>query len=171
MKNSIVILICCLCLITGCNSMKVLYKNDLEHQVSNNYTYKFVGESEHFYFETGKVYYNDDERELLISNFGLKEKMDPNTKYAVNLYFNDVFYAGSISGTTDLNEKEYKNTIFGEHGYLGEKDQNGNIIGESDSFVETTKEDFKDDIKLEVKYCIKNDCNTEILKIKILEEK
>ena len=49
------------------------------------------------------------------------------------------------------------------------KDKNGNIIGESDSFLETTKENFKESIKLETKYCIKSECNTEILKLKYFD--
>lgn len=44
---------------------------------------------------------------------------------------------GNEYETADLIEKEYKNTIIGESGTLGEKDENGNIVGESDSFLET----------------------------------
>ena len=73
----------------GCskNDIKIEYKDDIEHQFSNNYTYKFVGESEHFYFQTGKVYYNNNEREILISNFNFKKSMNKNITYLVNLYF------------------------------------------------------------------------------------
>lgn len=46
-------------LLFGCSNdnLDVVYKEDTKHGYSSNYTYKFVGESEHFYFETGKVYY------------------------------------------------------------------------------------------------------------------
>ena len=70
-----------------------------------------------------------------------------------------------------ITKQEFENAVISEHGFLGEKDQNGDYIGESDSFVETSKEDFKDSIKLEGKYCIKDDCKIETFKIKYLEEK
>lgn len=160
-------------LLFGCSNdnLDVVYKEDTEHEYSSNYTYKFVGESEHFYFETGKVYYGENERELLISNFNLKHSMDKNTKYLVNLYFNDRLLYGNEYGTADLIEKEYKNIVIGESGTLGEKDENGDIIGESDSFLETTQDIFKDSIRLEVKYCKNDDCKIETLKIKYVEER
>ena len=91
-------------LLVGCsnNDIKIEYKNDIEHQFYNNYTYKFVGESEHFYFETGKVYYNGNERELLISNFKLKDNMSSSTTYLVNLYFNDILLYGNDFSKANL---------------------------------------------------------------------
>lgn len=153
-------------LLVGCsnNDIKIEYKNDIEHQFSNNYTYKFVGESEHFYFETGKVYYNGNERELLISNFKLKDNMSSSTTYLVNLYFNDILLYGNDFSKANLTKKEYMNIVIGENGKLGEMDQNGDVIGESDSFLETTKETFKDSIKLEIKYCQNKMCYTEEMK-------
>lgn len=73
--KKIVKIICLITLLTACNKntkIDINYKEDLKNQISSNYTYKFIGESEHFYFETGKVYYNGKERELLISNFNFK---------------------------------------------------------------------------------------------------
>lgn len=155
----------------GCskNNIKIEYKDDIEHQSSNNYTYKFVGESEHFYFETGKVYYNGNERELLISNFKLKDNMSSSTTYLVNLYFNDRLLYGNDFGKADLTKKEYMNIVIGENGKLGEMDQNGDVIGESDSFLETTKETFKDSIKLEIKYCQNKKCYTEEMKFTYIQ--
>ena len=152
------------------DSIDVVYREDLEHEYSSNYTYKFVGESEHFYFETGKVYYQESERELLISNFNLKYSMDNSIKYLVNLYFNDRLLYGDEYGNADLTEKEYRNTVIGESGILGKKDKNGDIIGESDSFLETTQDTFKDSIRLEVKFCKDNNCEIETFKIKYVED-
>ena len=168
MKNKIICLISILpLLLTGCSNTdsNIKYKEDLQHQYSDNYTYKFIGESEHFYFETGKVYYNGNERELLISNFKLKDNMSPATTYLVNLYFNDKLLYGNDFGKADLTKKEYMNIVIEENGKLGEIDQNGDIIGESDSFLETTKENFKNSIKLEIKYCQNSKCNTEKLQL------
>ena len=58
-----------------------------------------------------------------------------------------------------------QNIVIEENGKLGEIDQNGDIIGESDSFLETTKENFKNSIKLEIKYCQNSKCNTEKLQL------
>ena len=158
-------------LAVGCskNDIKIEYKDDIEHQFSNNYTYKFVGESEHFYFQTGKVYYNNNEREILISNFNFKKSMNKNITYLVNLYFNNRLLYGNEYGKADMNQKEYKDVVIGENGLLGEKDKNGNVIGESDSFLETTKETFKDSIKLEIIYCQNKKCYTEEMKFTYIQ--
>ena len=61
------------------------------------------------------------------------------------------------------------NIVIGENGKLGEMDQNGDVIGESDSFLETTKETFKDSIKLEIKYCQNKKCYTEEMKFTYIQ--
>lgn len=173
MKKSIVLLlIVCLFIITGCNSkdnyMEIAYKDDHIHEPSTNYTYRFVGQSDHFYFQTGKVYYEDNYRSLIISNFNVKENMDKNTTYTVNVYFSGkLFYGNSYEKDNkgDFSLKEYKDLVISESGFLGEKDENGDVIGESDSFLETTKETFKNRILVEVKYCTDNECKTEKLKL------
>ena len=167
MKKILLLVSFCLFFATACsnNNNSIIYKDDHEHEYSNNYTYKFIGESEHFYFQTGKVYYNNNERELLISNFNFKKSMNKNTTYSVNLYFNNRLLYGNEYGKADMNQKEYKDVVIGENGLLGEKDKNGNIIGESDSFLETTKETFKESIKLEIIYCQNKKCNTEKMKL------
>ena len=68
-----------------------------------------------------------------------------------------------------MNQKEYKDVVIGENGLLGEKDKNGNVIGESDSFLETTKETFKDSIKLEIIYCQNKKCYTEEMKFTYIQ--
>lgn len=156
-------------MLTSCSKNKITYKEDSGHAYLNESTYKFIGESEHFYFETGKVYYNENERGLLISNFNLKDSIGKNVKYLVNLYFNNKLLYGNEYKSITLTEKEYKNIVIEEHGYLGKKDQNGNIIGESDSFLETQQDKFKSSIRIEVNYCIKNNCKTETLKIKYID--
>ena len=96
--------------------------------------------------------------------------MDNSIKYLVNLYFNDRLLYGDEYGNADLTEKEYRNTVIGESGILGKKDKNGDIIGESDSFLETTQDTFKDSIRLEVKFCKDNNCEIETFKIKYVED-
>lgn len=177
MKKIILFLItiCSLLLLTSCDSKSEIdlhYVEDRKNQASENYTYRFFGESEHFYFKTGKVYYNENYQELLISNFKVKNNVDKNAMFSINLYFNDVLLYGDILGSNNLSTKnELESTIIGEDGFVSEKKQNGNYIGESDSFFETPKENFKDSIKLEGQYCIKDNCSQEIFEIQYLEEK
>lgn len=159
-----------LLIITGCSSKEynIDYVEDYDHSISNNYTYKFVGESDHFYFLTGKVYYDGKNRELLISNFKIKDNTKSNATYKINLYFNDILLYGDISGTDALSKSSFENIVIAESGAL-EKNVSGKIIGESDSFLETTEDTFKDSIKIEASYCIKDKCSTETFKIKYID--
>ena len=55
---------------------KITYKEDYGYEKRDNVTYKFIGESEHFAFETGKVYYGDnDERYIYLDNFKVLKKV------------------------------------------------------------------------------------------------
>lgn len=177
MKKIILVLLFCLFFMSGCSKndeikeMEIHFIEDREHEMITDYTYKFIGESEHFYFQTGKVYYNGNERSLLISNFNIKKPMKSTNLYSVEVSFDGKGYFGRFGSEPTLTKKEYMDTVIGEYGTLGERDENGDIKGESDSFVETTKENFKDSIKVEVEYCSNNECQKEELKIKIIEEK
>ena len=51
--------------ITGCqksenSNLEVKYQDYLDEVIGSNYTYSFIWQSEHFYFETGNVYYGDN---------------------------------------------------------------------------------------------------------------
>lgn len=97
--------------------------------------------------------------------------MNQDTTYLVNLYFNNELLYGDEYNKVDLSEEQYRNLAIAEYGLVGEKDKDGDIIGESDSFLETTKDNFRDSIKIDIQYCLKDKCNKEQLKIKIVEEK
>lgn len=157
-------------IITGCSSKEynINYIEDEEHSISDNYTYRFIGESEHFYLQTGKVYYDGKNRELLLSNFKVKDNTKANATYKINLYFNDKLLYGDIFGTDSLSKSSFEDIVIAEQGIL-EKNENGKNIGESDSFLETTEDTFKDSIKLEASYCIKNKCTKETFKIKYID--
>lgn len=170
-KKNVLFILGIAMLLSGCSNknINIYYMEDPIHQISNDYTYKFIGESKHFYFQTGKVYYNGDYKELLITNFKMKDKFDENTKYNINLYFNDKLLYGETSDNATLSKNEFENIIIAEYGKT-EKNENGTIIGESDSFLETSENSFKDDIKLEVKYCKKSKCKKEVFDIDYIIE-
>lgn len=174
MKKNIILFLVIICLftITGCldySQMEIPYKDDHMNEPSTNYTYRFIGQSEHFYFQTGKVYYNGKYRSLLISNLKVKDNVKSNATFSINLYFNDKLLYGDVYNSETLTKKAFENTIIAEAGELGERDINGDVIGESDSFLETTKENFKSSIRLEAKYCINNKCKTEQFNIEYLD--
>lgn len=176
-RKVLLILLLFVVFISGCSKtnsnsdIKVTYIDKTEKEMFKDYTYKFIGESEHFYFQTGKAYYNGNDRGLLITNFNIKGTMDKDTRYTASVYFNDELFAGLISDKPDQTLEKYKNVSLYDYGTLGEEDGHGGYYGESDSFIRTTKETFKDSIKVKVDYCLKEDCKTEEMKITIVDEK
>lgn len=172
MRKSLAILfaVITLFLITGCeNSIdnSVIFKDENEHNIMTGVTYKFTGKSEHFAFETGMVYYEGNIRQILITNFKLIKELNNIDSYSLKLYFNDrpMFTDEQTKIGKEGIKKHLGDLTIGENGKLGEKDEYGNIVGESDAFVETTKDTFKNSIKLQIKYCKKDDCNTETMKV------
>ena len=117
----------CLSTITGCSNyseMEIPYKDDHINEPSTNYTYRFVGQSEHFYFQTGKVYYDGKYRALLISNLKVKDNVKSNATFSINLYFND---KSLFVADRNLTKNAFEDTIIAESGELGERDISGNV--------------------------------------------
>ena len=171
-KRIFVLFVVVLTFLTGCNNDywlgEIPYKEDQEHEPSVYYTYRFTGESLHFYFQTGKVYYNDNYRSLIISNFKVKENVSDDSSYNLILYFNDDVLYDSSSGNMNLSKSGFENIVITDNGYVYTNDS-GEIIGEADSFIKTTKETFKDSIKMVINYCEKDKCKEETFKINYLD--
>lgn len=168
------VLVILVCFTAGCSSnsnVSVEYKEDNGYFIKDNITYRFTGYSSHFAFETGKVYYgNGNQRYILIKNFKITKKIKNQNninKYAISLAFNNKeLFSDNLKklGDTDLN-LELANEIIEEDGMY-----NSSGYGESDAFLETTKDDFKNAIKMKIKYCYKNGkCETEIFDFKYVE--
>lgn len=158
--------------ISGCVSKTSLdyldFKDDSGYFNKEEVTYKFTGLSNHFGFETGKVYYGENnERYILMSNFKIVNKIpnqDKIKEYRITLKFND---EDLISDDMILlDDKSFEDTI-----KSFKVEENGMYYpdgyGETDAFIKTNKDNFKDSITLEIKYCYKDDkCKIEKLKIK-----
>ena len=161
-------------IIVGCGKsskeIEVNYVDYKDNELSGNYTFRFVGQSEHFYFETGNVYYGDNIKELLLTNFKVKDNVSSNSKYSINVYFDNKLLFGDNYKHDELNKEQLENFIIAEKGKEPERDKNGNIIGESDSFLETTKDSFKESIKVFGKYCINDKCEKEEFSLKYIDE-
>ena len=133
--------------------------------IPNNFipTYEFTGESEHFKFNIGKVYYGEDYSQIYIGDFQQTEKIKNLKNKTIKIYFNDKLWASDKSSKylNKLN-KTFYDVEFGEAGATNCE------IGECEIsyFSETSKETFKDAIRIEIKYCLKNDkCETETFNI------
>ncbi len=157
----------CLLLLGGCGQREILFKEDILHNNMDNYTYKFIGESKHFYFQTGKVYYEKSSQALLISNFKVRKNVEKKASFSVQLYFDNKLLYGAVDSR--MKKDELESIVIAESGNVAKIDTQGNQIGESDAFLETKKETFKDSIKLIAKYCIDDSCEEEQFKIKYLK--
>jgi hypothetical protein len=177
MKKNIVylLLLVAVLTITGCqksekNNLEVKYQDYSDEVIGNNYTYRFIGQSEHFYFKTGKVYFGEGERQFVVTNLKVKDNVEKDTNYSLNIYFNDNLLVGDDYQFGGLTKEKFENQKLSESGKEPKKDANGNSIGESDAFFETSKEDFKDALKVVGYYCVKEKCEKEIFKVTYLDD-
>lgn len=158
-----------LILLTGCNKKeeKVGFIDDYGYATPEEVTYKFFGVSEHFAFYTGKVYYgNDNEKYLYLDNFKIINELFNEkevSSYSINVLFDNKELFTDEQTPIARGALQSRLDNFGvEEGGIYSTDGKG----ETDAFCETTKESFKDDIKVIIKYCYNdNDCKTEEFKI------
>lgn len=100
----------------------------------------------------------------------MKDNVSNDSKYLVEVYFNNKLLIGDDGSGESYNKEQFENINIAEKGKEPERDQNGNIIGEGDSFLETTKDSFKESIKVFGKYCINDECEKEEFNIKYIDE-
>lgn len=169
MKKILVLLlsISLIFLSTGCNNLDNYEQWPTNELDMRNLTYDFSGKSKNFIFEVGKVYFSDEERGLEIKNFKQTNKINEVTSITFTVYFNDVLWA-SQTNKNNLNKinKIIPNTGFYEFGEVYDENSGGY---EGSSFDFSNKDNFKDIIKVEAKYCIKENCTIELFKIDFQE--
>ena len=171
-KKFLIIIGFALILLTGCNKKidkveKVDFIDDYGYDTPEEVTYKFTGVSEHFAFCTGKVYYgNNNEKYIYLDNFKIINTLNKETKiisYSINLLFDNKELFTDEQSYLDGDDFQKRLDKFSV------EEASNNPLDEKiapDAFLETTKESFKDDIKVIIKYCYDdNDCKTEELKI------
>ena len=158
-----------LILLTGCNKKeeKVGFIDDYGYATPEEVTYKFFGVSEHFAFCTGKVYYgNDNEKYLYLDNFKIINELFNEkevSSYSINVLFDNKELFTDEQTPIARGALQSRLDNFGvEEGGIYSTDGKK----ETDAYCETTKESFKDDMKVIIKYCYNdNDCKTEEFKI------
>ena len=168
MKKCIVLVFVIIVLICGCTNKSnyiINYKEFVNDSVNTpeNITYKFIGKSKKFAFETGQVSYGENgKRYILIGNFKIIDKIKNQNdikNYSIDLRFNNISLTSNDIRQLSSNniETDIKNFFIEEDGIYS-----SDGIGEMDAFIKTTKDDFKSSIELKIKYCYSNNkCQTE----------
>ena len=134
--------------------------NDIIYQTFKNATYSFTGKSEHFEFETGKVYFGGSEQRIYIADFKQTERIPDLLSEKVIIKFdNKIMNVQENSNLlNDINTK-IDNFDF----YLGTVGCHSSSEDcEATVFDNVTKDTFKESIIVEIEYCTKNKiCRTE----------
>lgn len=151
---------------TGCDNIDDNGQWPTNELDMRNLTYVFSGQSKNFIFEVGKVYFSDEERELEIKNFKQTNKIKGVTSITFTVYFNDILWASQTNNNHNKINKIIPNTGFYEFGEVYNENSGGY---EGSSFSFSNKDNFKDIIKVEAKYCIKEKCTIELFKIDFQE--
>lgn len=132
-------------------------------------TFKFTASSKHFTVATGEAYYNDEDkqymkREIIIKNFNMIKEINNLKTYSLNIKFYDLPLMNNethYQGTQDIKK------------FLATAELNYNCIFNSpgiDPFLQSREEEFKDNLKISIKYCLYNNkCYEEKLKIKYID--
>lgn len=122
------------------------------------YTYMFSGKSDHYSFDNGFVYYGDEIKKISIDDFKQNKEIDGLVSEEVFVSFNDniVF---SKNNTKNLNSLDKQIDI----SYVeSAKECQSESNCEWDAFTITNANNFKDSIKVSIKYCTNANCSSEI---------
>ena len=111
-------------------------------------TYEFSGTSDHFIFNIGKVYFGKCENQIYINDFRQVKKIKNLENVSVTVYFKDEeFYTFSNQEKAVKLNKSIDGITFYEGDYCSD---------ETSAFNNTSAETFKEDILIELTYCLKN---------------
>lgn len=147
------------------NNEEDLIKPNIEHP-----TYKFEGQSEHFKFDTGKVYFTNEYSQILINGFLQTKKINKLKSEKVTVLFDDKPWS-SLGNSKNLNKlKKYITEFqFYEAGILCENDSG--IDCEKTAFNLANKDNFEAIITVFIEYCTTdNICSKEQFKINYIDK-
>ena len=105
--------------------------------------------------------------EILLTNFRQTKKVKNIDDFKITIYFNDKEWSSNEwNKNKDISFRKFlKNIIVYEEDTEYIEENSPNFRRSSDAFIETSPDEFKSAIKVVVKYCYKNKCNTENMKI------
>lgn len=157
MKKKEIIVIVCITILLGSIIMITSYqwlKSRVENPKNNqleipNPTYQFIGQSKHFEFSTGKVYYGPYSSELVITDFRQTKSISNLQKISVTILFNDIIWE-KRTNESSKSKKFMNDLLFYESTPIHQE------FGVSNSFRSTKEETFKKSIVVRIDYCTKN---------------
>ena len=117
------------------------------------------------------IYLDKNNYEMLLTNFRQTKKVKNIDDFKITIYFNDKEWSSNgWNKNKDISFRKFlKNIIVYEEDTEYIEENSPNFRRSSDAFIETSPDEFKSAIKVEVKYCYKNKCNTENMKIKFID--
>lgn len=136
-------------------------------------TFKFTASSKHFSLATGEAYYNDEDvsynlsyiqRSIIIKNFKLLKEIKNLKTYSLNIRFYDLLiYNDEIHYQGEKDIRDFLDNM--ELNSIGHYDRYSSY-----PFFQSKESEFKDNLKISIKYCLNNDkCYEEKLKIKYID--
>lgn len=141
-------------------------------------TFEFTGDSNHYAFNTGKVFFNENafeskyNKKIVISDFEQIAYIEGLTSEKLTIYFDNKVWK---KVSRKMNKKK-KNTdevitnedIIAEYSFEEEdlRDKENNKKKNDSPFLNVTKYSFVEDLRIEMEYCTKEEgCITEVFKI------
>lgn len=134
----------------------------------NNYdnvlAYTFKGESNHFAFDSGNVVYSKQNNVLTMTNFRIKDEYSslPIKTLKISIYFDEKDWGYFMFDESDLNNKSINELLSTISFYEFGKSSKCVTNCSSDSFMDSNKNDFPNNLEIVVDYCtLSNSCESE----------
>ncbi len=140
-------------------------ENKKFNEYMKEYTYRFVGESTHLYFQTGQVYLSNDVNKLSISNLKVKDIDDKkdNKSYAFRVFIKNKLIFGDSHNIGNADKNRLEQIKLGL--VMNIPDDKTTDTSKLNALALTNKDTFKKDIKVEGVYCENQKCKVETFKL------
>lgn len=133
---------------------------------NSNLSYTFTGESDNFSFDNGLVTFSKDKGYIQMSNFKIKDgfNTDKVSSFKMKILFDNEVWADIY---WDNNDKESLDEVFKtmRFGEVASFNQDCSVGCTTDSFSRSNKDDFPNNLKVQINYCFDDKCKNEVMKI------
>lgn len=133
---------------------------------NSNLSYTFKGESDNFFFDNGLVTFSKDKGYIQMSNFKIKDgfNTDKVSSFKMEILFDNEVWADIY---WDNNDKESLDEVFKtmRFGEVASFNQDCSVGCTTDSFSRSNKDDFPNNLKVQINYCFDDGCKNEVMKI------
>lgn len=153
------------------DDVNIEFKEDKKfNQYMKDYNYRFVGESEHFYFQTGQVYLSKSMNKLSISNLKVKKIDGKENKkvYAFRVFIKDKLIFGDSYNVGNSTKEKFENIKLGlVINIPTDLESKKDTIN---ALALTNENSFKEDLKIEGVYCEEGKCKSEVFNLKYIDK-